>query len=156
MEEGLAHGDQAEEGLQLEDEVKGGQRDVTLLTSDPSGIKAQKATGWNCLHSSWFSSSDLIWTFCFYIKYDYVHLNLQICLNQPIAYFSLRLSKCYIKEDFIMMDKVFICILFNVIVQAGKITLYSYLHFCYFFLPHTRNYRYAVIILFEFIYSGTL
>lgn len=45
MEEGLAHGDQAEEGLQLEGEVKGGQRDVTLLTSDPSGIKAQKATG---------------------------------------------------------------------------------------------------------------
>lgn len=44
MEEGLAHGDQAEEGLQLEGEVKGGQRDVTLLTSDPSGIKAQRAT----------------------------------------------------------------------------------------------------------------
>lgn len=44
MEEGLAHGDQAEEDPQLEDEVKEGQRILTLLTSDPSGIKAQRAT----------------------------------------------------------------------------------------------------------------
>lgn len=41
MEEGLAHGDQAEEGPQLEDEAKGGQRNLTLHTSDPSDIKTQ-------------------------------------------------------------------------------------------------------------------
>lgn len=41
MEEGPVHGDQAEEGPQLEDEVKGGQREMTLVTSDPSGMKEQ-------------------------------------------------------------------------------------------------------------------
>lgn len=44
MEEGPAPGDQAEEALQLEDEVKGGQRDITLVTSDPSGTRTQRAT----------------------------------------------------------------------------------------------------------------
>lgn len=52
MEEGPAHGDQAEEGPQLEDEVKGGQRDVTLLTSDPSCIKSTK--------SNWMKLSALV------------------------------------------------------------------------------------------------
>lgn len=45
MMEGPAPGDQAEEGPQLEDEVKEGQRDMTLVTSDPSGMRAQGATG---------------------------------------------------------------------------------------------------------------
>lgn len=41
MEEGPAHGDRVEEAPQLGDEVKGGQRDTTLVTSDPSGSRSR-------------------------------------------------------------------------------------------------------------------
>lgn len=44
MEEGPVHGDLADEGPHLEDEVKGGQRDMAQVTSDPSAIRAHRAT----------------------------------------------------------------------------------------------------------------